>query len=88
MIYDRNIDRQKRAEIERQIAVIKAEAENKARGMSASQTQGTSIEMLKLQNYKAALQKWDGHLPTITSQPGQTVVIGGSGLPLRGGAER
>ena len=74
-----------RAEIERQIAVVKAEAENKARSLSASQTQGTSLEMLRLQNYKAALQKWDGHLPDITSQPGQTLVIGGSALPLTGG---
>ncbi|HLK57834.1 MAG TPA: SPFH domain-containing protein [Chthonomonadaceae bacterium] len=74
-----------RAEIERQIAVVKAEAENKARTLSASQAQGTSLEMLRLQNYKAALQKWDGRLPSITSQPGQTIVIGSNVIPLEGG---
>jgi regulator of protease activity HflC (stomatin/prohibitin superfamily) len=77
-----------RAEVERQIAVIKAEADNKARGLSASQTQGTSLEMLKLENYKAAIQKWDGRLPTISSQPGQTIVIGGNAIPMTQGANR
>jgi regulator of protease activity HflC (stomatin/prohibitin superfamily) len=77
-----------RAEVERKIAVIKAEADNKARGLSASQTQGTSLEMLKLQNYKAAIQKWDGRLPSISAQPGQTIVIGGNGLQFQQGVNR
>jgi regulator of protease activity HflC (stomatin/prohibitin superfamily) len=76
-----------RAEVERQIAVIKAEAENRARTLSASQTQGTSLEMLKLQNYKAAIAKWDGRLPSISAQQGQTLVLGGA-LPVAGGTGR
>ncbi len=74
----------KRAEIERQIAVVKAEAENKARGLSAAQTKTSSLQMLKLQNYEEALKKWDGRLPAVQSQQGQTIILGANGLPVQG----
>jgi len=72
------------AEYDRQIAVVTAEAQNKARQLSASKTQSSSIEMLKLEADEAAIQRWNGQLPAIQSQPGQTVVVGGNGLSLGG----
>lgn len=68
------------ADYDRQIAVVTAEAQNKARQLSASKTQGSSLEMLQLEATEAAIQRWNGELPQIQSQPGQTIVIGGNGL--------
>lgn len=80
------------AEIERQTAVVLAEAQHKARQISAAKTQGSSLEMLQLQADMAAIERWNGELPAIQQAPGQTIVIGGSEMSAitsrrRGGRE-
>jgi hypothetical protein len=80
--------KQQIAEIQRQIAVVQAEADNKARTMSSAQTQDRSLTMLQLDTEKAALEKWDGNLPQISSKPGQTLVLGGDLGRLLGGQGR
>lgn len=64
------------ADIEKETALIRAEAASKARNITAAQTQGKSMEMLKLDAAEAALRKWNGQLPILESKPGQTLVIG------------
>ena len=68
------------AEIDRQTAVVLAEANQKARALSASKTKTSSLEMLQLQSDAAAIERWDGSLSPIQHAPGQTLVIGGSVL--------
>ena len=77
-----DISRLKRevAEIERQTAVVKAAAEQKASQLSSSQTQTKSLEMLRLQAAEEAIEKWNGRLPSIQARPGQTIVIGRDAL--------
>lgn len=67
--------KQEIAEIERQSAVVQGEAESSARGLQASQTKDRSMEMLKLDAAKAAVEKWNGQLPAISPRPGQTIVL-------------
>lgn len=77
------------AEIDRQTSVVLAEANQKARQISASKTQGTSLEMLQLQADEAAIEKWDGSLSPIQQTPGQTIVIGSGEMQrLTGGVKR
>jgi regulator of protease activity HflC (stomatin/prohibitin superfamily) len=64
------------AEIEKQTALVRAQAEAEARKVSAAQVQGKGIEMLRLDATEAALKKWDGRLPILQSKPGQTIIIG------------
>lgn len=64
------------ADIEKQTALVRAQAEAESRKVSAAQVQGKSIEMLKLDTAEAALKKWNGQLPVLESKPGQTIVIG------------
>lgn len=64
------------ADIEKQTALVRAEAASKAREISASQTQNKSLEMLRLEIYETALKKWNGELPMLESKPGQTLVLG------------
>ena len=68
------------AEIDRQTAVITAEANQKARTLSASKTKTSSLEMLQLQADGAAVDRWDGSLSPIQQAPGQTLVIGANEL--------
>ena len=64
------------ADIEKETALIRAQAESKARTVKASQIQGKSIEMLRLEIYENALKRWNGQLAPIESKPGQTIVVG------------
>ncbi len=73
------------AEIERQVAIVKGEANNKAAQLSASQTKDRSIDLLKLQATEQALKKWDGKLPAISPKPGQNVIITSDILGQMGG---
>jgi hypothetical protein len=68
--------RRDKADFERQTAVVRAEAEAKARQISAAKTQTRSLEMLRLQAAEDAIKKWNGELPQIESKQGQTLVIG------------
>lgn len=68
------------AEIDRQTAVVLAEAQHQARQISAAKTQGSSLEMLQLQADEAAIDRWNGELPPIQQAPGQTIVIGSGEL--------
>lgn len=78
------------ADIDRQTAVVLAEANHTARQISAAKTQGSSLEMLRLQADAAAIEKWQGQLPPIQAHPGQTIIIGSSELQsaLGGGTRR
>jgi hypothetical protein len=72
------------AEYSRQSAIVRGEAENESRKLTASQTQGTSVEMLKLEMEADAIEKWKaagGKLSPITVKPGTTLIINGSGNP-------
>lgn len=64
------------ADIEKQTALVQAQAQAESRRVSAAQVQGKSIEMLKLEATEQALKKWNGQLPLLESKPGQTIVIG------------
>jgi hypothetical protein len=43
--------------------------------MASAQTKDRSLDLLRLEADEAALEKWDGHLPSIQVKPGQTVVL-------------
>ena len=75
------------AEIERQIAVVKGEANNQAAQLSASQTKDRSIDLLKLEATEQALKKWDGHLPALSPKPGQSVIVTPEMLSQVGGRQ-
>ena len=66
-------------------AVTKAEAEQTARNLTASKTQGKSLAMLQLEIEKSAIEKWKGHLSPIQPQSGQTIVLGSGILDAAGG---
>jgi hypothetical protein len=68
------------AEIERQSAVVKAEAEMESSQLRAATTQERSFELLKLETYEEAIKRWNGALPPISPKPGQTIVIGKDGI--------
>lgn len=67
--------RQEIARVQRDTAVIKAQAEAKARQIASSQTKDRSLDLLRLDADMAALEKWNGHLPPIQVKPGQTVIV-------------
>jgi regulator of protease activity HflC (stomatin/prohibitin superfamily) len=63
------------AEIDRQVAIVKGEANSTAAVMTASEAKDRSIELLKLETAEAAIEKWDGALPPISPKAGQTIVL-------------
>ena len=63
------------AEIDRQVAIVKGEANATASAMTASQAKDRSIELLKLETAEAAIEKWDGNLPAVSPKSGQTIVL-------------
>lgn len=63
------------AEIERQVAVVKGEANMQASQLTAAQAKDRSIDLLRLETAEAALEKWDGSLPPISPKSGQTIVL-------------
>lgn len=67
--------RQEIARVQRDTAVIKAQAEAKARQIASSQTKDRSLDLLRLDADMSALEKWNGHLPPIQVKPGQTVIV-------------
>ena len=75
------------AEISRQTAVTRAQAETKARTLQADQTKDKSLELLELDLQEEAIDAWNGKLPAIQSQPGQTVILGGDTLSVLGGKQ-
>jgi len=77
--------KQEIAEVERSKAVILAEAEQKAAALSSAQSGQRNVDLLKLEAAEAAIQRWNGELPPVSSKPGQTIVIGGNGLIGTGG---
>lgn len=74
------------AEIERQVAMVRGEADAQARALSASQTKDRSIDALKLDAQALAIAKWDGSLPPISTKPGQTVIVSPDSLSRLGGS--
>lgn len=64
------------AEISRQTAVTRAEAESKARTLTASSTQGKSLELMQLELQEAAVDAWNGKLPSIQPKDNQTIIVG------------
>lgn len=69
-----NINRQI-ADLDRQIAVVKATADAKAARIASARTAASSLTFLKLQVERQALEKWGGQLPPIQARAGQTVLI-------------
>jgi hypothetical protein len=63
------------ADVEREVAVVKGQADAESSKLVAVQTAGASAELLKLEAAEAAIEKWDGRLPMLNPKPGQTVVI-------------
>lgn len=76
------------AEIERQVAVVKGEANAQASQLTAAQAKDRSIELLRLEAAEAAIEKWDGTLPAISPKQGQTVVVSPELLQQIGGGRR
>ena len=75
------------AEIDRQVAIVKGEAQAKAAILSASQTQSRSLELLKLEAAETAIGKWNGHLPAISPKSGQTIIVTQDLLQQLGGSK-
>lgn len=73
------------AEITRQTAIIRADAESKARNLQATTTKAKSLELLELELQEQAIDAWNGKLAPITSSPGQTIVIGQDSIAALGG---
>jgi len=67
--------RQQIAGVQRDTAVVKAQAQAKAQQLASSQTKDRSLDLLRLEADQAALEKWDGHLPPIQVKAGQTVIL-------------
>ncbi len=63
------------AEIDRQVAIVKGEANATAAVMTAGAAKDRSIELLRLDTAELAIEKWDGALPAISPKSGQTVVL-------------
>lgn len=63
------------AEIERQVAVVKGEANAQASQMTAAEAKDRSMDLLQLETAEAAIDKWDGALPPISPKSGQTIVL-------------
>ena len=63
------------AEIDRQVAIVKGEANATASVMTASEAKDRSIELLKLEMAESAVEKWDGNLPPVSPKSGQTIVL-------------
>jgi hypothetical protein len=63
------------AEIDRQVAIVKGEANATAAVMTASEAKDRSIELLKLEMAESAVEKWEGNLPPISPKSGQTIVL-------------
>lgn len=63
------------AEIDRQVAIVKGEANAAAAVMTASEAKDRSIELLRLETAELAIEKWDGALPAISPKTGQTIVM-------------
>lgn len=61
--------------VQRDSAVIKAQAQAKAQQLASAQTKDRSLELLRLEADQAALEKWNGHLPPVQIKQGQTVVV-------------
>jgi len=68
------------AKVLSEASIVQAEAEKKARDITASKTQQKSLDMLNMELEAQAVQKWNGKLPPIQPQQGQTLVISGSQL--------
>ena len=77
--------RQQIAEIDRQMALVKNESEAQAQTLSAATTKDRSIEMLKIEAQKAAIDKWNGSLPPVSPRPGQTIIISPDSISRLGG---
>ncbi|MBS1718216.1 MAG: hypothetical protein JSS72_10850 [Armatimonadetes bacterium] len=67
------------AQINSAAELVRADAERQARSITANKTQQKSLEMLNLELEADAIRKWNGHLSPIQPQPGQTLVVDGSG---------
>ncbi len=63
------------AELGRQIAQVKNQAEAQAQKLAAAQTSGKSLSFLAIEANKAAIAKWNGQLPFINIKQGQTVIV-------------
>jgi hypothetical protein len=77
--------RQQIAEIDRQVALVKNESEAQAQNLSAATTKDRSIELLKLEAQRAAIEKWNGSLSPVSPRPGQTIVITPEAIGRLGG---
>ncbi len=73
------------AEVSRQTLITRAQAETLARTLQADQTKDKSLELLDLEMQEEAVEAWNGKLPAIQSQPGQTIILSGDAITALGG---
>jgi regulator of protease activity HflC (stomatin/prohibitin superfamily) len=72
------------AEIERKTALITANAQAKAREMTATKTHSASLEMMSLEIDEAAIDAWNGRFPDVPSGKGVSVVVGEAAVAVGG----
>jgi regulator of protease activity HflC (stomatin/prohibitin superfamily) len=63
------------AEVERDTARVRNRAEAQARQLSAAKTGESSLEMLRLEADREAIEKWNGQLPLTQARPGQVIYL-------------
>jgi hypothetical protein len=71
------------ATIQKQIGITRATADAEAQRLTAVQTKGKSLELQNLDLMDAAVDKWveaGGHLPTMSNDGKQTIVLGQDAL--------
>lgn len=76
------------ADVDRQIATKRAEADTQAQNMKVAQVSGIGLEMLNFEADKAAIEAWNGHLsPLNNTKPGQTFFVDPSIVSTLGSAK-
>ena len=78
--YEIALLRQQIAEVARQTNVITAVANRTANQLKTATAKDKGLVQLLLQADEEAIEKWDGHLPSVRTSPGQTVIIDGASL--------
>lgn len=76
------------ADISRQTAITRAEAETKARTLTASETKDKSLQLMELELQEQAVDAWNGQLPRIQPKDNQTIIVGSDALQGTVGGKR
>ena len=60
-------------------------AQADARAIKGAQANPLSLDMIDLELDEMAVDRWNGHLPTVRDRPGQTLILGKDVLPVTKG---